>query len=297
MTEQGTIETSTELRSTGGSKSTTSRVAAWVRRNRLAAFGIVVGFLIILLCLLAPVLFSLDPTQQDLSNVLKIPSGAHPLGTDQLGRDVLVRVFHAGRISIVLMAITLSVGLLLGLVVGVLAGYLGGWVDRILMQVVDLFLSLPTLILATALVGILGPGLLNLIIALVVNLWPPYARLVRSQVLTIRESEMITAARALGGTSPHIMLRHVIPGLLGPLSVQLALDAGQVMLIVAALSFLGLGVQPPTPEWGQMLVDARPFMQVAVHLVMAPGLAILLTVYGFNSLADLLEDYFNPRSN
>jgi ABC-type dipeptide/oligopeptide/nickel transport system permease subunit len=162
--------------------------------------------------------------------------------------------------------------------------------------VVDLFLAMPTLIIATALIGTLGAGVQSLSIALTVTLWPQYARLVRSQVLSIRESEMVVAANALGGSGVHIARRYIMPEMLGPVAIQLSLDAGQIMLMIATLSFLGMGVQPPAPEWGQMLVDARPFMQVAPHLVLAPGLAILAAVYGFNALGEVLEDYFNPHS-
>jgi len=272
-----------------------SRFRRLILRNKLAAFGIVVLLLLLLSCLLAPWLTS-DPLAQDLSNVLRGPSFGHPFGTDHLGRDLLSRVLNAGRISLSILALVLSISFVFGVGIGLIAGFIGGWVDEAIMRVVDLFLAMPTLIIASALVGVLGPGVQSLSIALSVTLWPQYSRLVRSQVLSIRETEMVVAARALGGGDSHIARRHVLPGLLGPVAVQLSLDAGGVMLLIATLSFLGMGVQPPTPEWGQMLVDARAYMQISPHLVIVPGLAILAAVYGFNALSDLLEDWLNPRS-
>lgn len=271
------------------------RLRRLIVRNKLASVGVAVLLLLLVGALVAPLLVS-DPLEQNLAAVLQRPSLAHPLGTDHLGRDLLSRVLYAGRISLSILALVLSVSFVLGVSLGLLSGFVGGWVDEAIMRVVDLFLALPTLIIASALVGVLGPGVQSLSVALAVTLWPQYARLVRSQVLSIRETEMVLAARALGGGDAHIARRHVLPGLLGPVAVQLSLDAGGVMLLIATLSFLGMGVQPPTPEWGQMLVDARAYMQVSPHLVIVPGLAILAAVYGFNALGDLLEDWLNPRA-
>ena len=163
------------------------------------------------------------------------------------------------------------------------------------MRAVDVLLALPSLVLTTAIVGVLGPGLEHLIPAIIFSWWPMYARLVRAQVLTLRETQMVLAARALGGTEAHIARRHVLPVLAGPLAVQLALDAGHVLMTVAGLSFLGLGVQPPTPEWGAMLTEARAFMQSAPHLIVAPGIAVIATVFGSNALAEWLEEALGPR--
>ncbi|MCG8361953.1 MAG: ABC transporter permease [Pseudanabaenales cyanobacterium] len=271
------------------------KIGDWIRRNGFSAIGIGLALLVIAGSLLAPVLAPAAPDAQDLDTGLTLPSFKHLLGTDQLGRDILSRVMWAGRISITITAIVLLLSLILGGSMGMLAGYLGGWTDQICMRLVDLLLSVPTFILALALIGALGLGLQNLVLALAVSSFPAYARLVRSQVLAIKHREFILAAEALGGGALYVLSRHYLPAIMGAVMVQLSLNAGTVILAIAGLSFIGLGVQPPLPEWGAMLVDARPFMQVAPHLVLAPGLAILFTVFGFNALGEALESWLDPR--
>ncbi|MCL1467455.1 ABC transporter permease [Argonema galeatum] len=212
----------------------------------------------VIVSFLAPVLAPYDPTIQDLNIGLSVPSWEHLLGTDQLGRDILSRLLWAGLSTIALTAIVLSLSLMLGGGIGMCAGYFGGFVDEVFMRLVDLFLSLPKQILALALVGTLGSGFPNLVLALTVGWWPTYARLVRSQVLAIKTNEFIEAAEALGGRPLHIIRVHLLPALVGPVLVQLSLDVGASVLAIAGLSFLGLGIQPPSPEWGTMLVDACP---------------------------------------
>jgi peptide/nickel transport system permease protein len=267
----------------------------WVQHNIISSIGIVLALLIVIACLLAPFLAPYEPAHQDLSIGLSGLSWEHLLGTDQLGRDLLSRLLWAGRASISLTVIVLSLSLMFGGGVGVCAGYFGRLVDEILMRLVDLFLSLPKLILALALVGALGSGFADLVVALTVVWWSTYARLVRSQVLAVKNDEFFLAAEALGGSPIHIIRTHLLPALLGPVLVQLSLDAGAIVLTIAGLSFLGLGIQPPSPEWGTMLVDARPFMQVAPRLVILPGAVITIAVFGFNALAEGLETLLDPR--
>lgn len=273
-----------------------ARVRRWIRHNRVSAAGIVLALAIVLASVLSPWLAPYEPDEQDLYASLMPPTISHPLGTDHLGRDILSRVMWAGRVSLTITSAVLILSMVLGGGVGLIAGYTGGWVDQVVMRLVDLFLALPTLILALALIGILGARVENLILALTISWWPPYARLVRSTVQMVRSQEFVMASQALGSSPLQIMRLHVLPALLGPVAVLLSLDTGSVVLTIAGLSFLGLGIQPPTPEWGTMLVDARPFMEIAPYLIVPPGLVVLLTVFGFNSLSEGLESWLNPWS-
>lgn len=268
----------------------------WARRDTVHSIGIGFALLLVIACLLSPLLVPVDPAKQDLRNTLLGPSPGHLLGTDNLGRDILSRVLGAGRTSITAAAIVLGLSLMLGTVIGMSAGLAGGLIDEICMRLVDVFLSFPSIILAMALMGSLGPGFGNLILALAITWWPPYARLVRSKVLMLRTTDYVVAAGTLGAGSLHIMRMHLLPALAGPVVVLLSLDVGAIILSIAGLGFLGLGIQPPAPEWGTMLVDARPFMQYGLHLVIPPGLAILIMIFGFNSLSEALEDRLNPKS-
>jgi len=267
----------------------------WLSQNPVTAIGICLLLVIILSSILAPVLAPKAPDAQDLEHTLALPTWQHLLGTDSLGRDILSRLMWAGRISLAIAALVLLLSLLVGGTIGLIAGFYGGWVDELCMRGIDLFLSIPTFILALALIGTLGNGLQNLALALTISWFSAYARLVRSQVLSLKNQEFITAARALGGSSWHILRQHYLPSIAGVVVVQLSLDVGSVILAIAGLSFIGLGVQPPMPEWGTMLVDARPLMQVAPHTVIAPGLAIFSTVFGFHTLSEALENWLEPR--
>lgn len=256
--------------------------------------GIGVLLVLVMLSLAAPFLATHDPTAVDLHTGLQAPSAAHWLGSDQLGRDVWSRLLWAGRASLVVTGSVLGLSLLVGLTVGLVSGYGGGWIDDLAMRVTDFFYALPQLILALALIGTVGPSRLALIAALAIGGWVTYARLARSLVLALRQRDFVTAAHATGATHWRILTRHLLPGILGPVAVQLSLDAGATMLAIAALSFLGLGLQPPTPEWGAMLVEARPYLDRAPHLVLPPGLAIFLVVFGCNALGEALEEWLRP---
>ena len=269
---------------------------SWMTGWQAGQVGILVMVLVVLLCLAAPLVATHDPAAIDLRTGLQPPSADHWLGSDQLGRDVWSRVVWAGRASLLVTGVVLALSLLLGLAVGVVSGYGGGWIDNIAMRVTDFFYALPQIMLALALIGAVGPSLLTLIAALTIGGWVTYARLARSLVLSLRQRDFVTAAQATGATHWWILTRHLLPGTIGPVAVQLSLDAGATILAIAALSFLGLGVQPPTPEWGAMLVEARPYLDRAHHLVLPPGLAIFLVVFGCNALGEALEDWLRPGS-
>lgn len=256
-----------------------------------ARIGMGVMLLVVLLCLAAPFVATHDPTAVDLRTGLQPPSPDHWLGTDQLGRDVWSRVVWAGRTSLTVAGIGLLLALTVGLAVGLVSGYGGGWIDNLLMRITDFFYTLPQIILALALIGAVGPSTLALVTALAIGGWVTYARLARSLVLSLRQRDFVLAAQATGATHWRVLTRHLLPGTVGPVAVQLSLDAGTTILAVAALSFLGLGIQPPTPEWGAMLVEARPFLDRALHLVLPPGLAIFLVVFGCNTLGEALAEW------
>jgi peptide/nickel transport system permease protein len=265
-------------------------------KDRTAVAGLVIIVLFVVAALLAPVLARHDPVETDFANRFASPSASHPLGTDNVGRDVFARILHGARLSIG-MAVSATAGItLLGLFLGLVAGMYGKVVEGVIMRSVDVLLSLPTLILALVVVGLLGQGLRNLIITIILVQWPRYARLVRGMTLRIRESEFVEAARAVGAPRRRIMFRHVAPNLLGPTVVFSTIDMGNTLLVVSGLSFLGFGVGPPTPEWGAMLAEARSFLDRAPQLLAWPGLAITLMVLAFNLAGDGLRDLLDPRT-
>ncbi|WP_394649936.1 ABC transporter permease [uncultured Deinococcus sp.] len=269
---------------------------AWrrLRRNTGAVVGLALLLLLLLCALLGPLLGDGAATQ-DLAARLSGPSAAHLLGTDQLGRDVLTRVLSGARISLGLGMGVMLASLVSGTLVGLIAGLLGGWWDEAIMRVTDIFLAFPSLILAMAISAALGPNLTNVMIAVALVSWPAYARLVRAQVLALREREFVEAARALGGTPGRIALRHLLPNTLTPLLVQGSFDVGSAILTAAGLGFIGFGAQPPTPEWGAMVSETRNYLTQAPLASSAPAIAILLTVLAFNLIGDGLRDVFDPR--
>jgi peptide/nickel transport system permease protein len=259
-----------------------------------------VGAAIIGVTLLAaiagPSLVPHDPNAQQLALRLQSPSWAHPLGLDELGRDILARLLAGARISLFVGIIVVGISSTVGMTVGALAGYLGGWLDEIVGRVMDILLAFPGILLAIALVAVLGPSLRNVVLALVLIGWVGYARLVRGQVLRIRELDYVQAARALGAPLGRVLVRHVVPGTFSAVTVQATLGMAGIIIAEASLSFLGLGVQPPTPSWGTMLDAGRSHLLDAPHLTLVPGLAIALLVLGFNFAGDALRDRLDPRS-
>ncbi len=264
-------------------------------RSRLSAAGLGILALFFLIAALAPWVARQNPTAQNLALRLHPPTLAHPMGVDQLGRDVFSRVVYGARLSLVVGLMVVSIAGSLGTVVGLISGYAGGILDEVLMRVTEVFLAFPALILAMAVAGALGPSLTNAVIAIIVATWPIYARLARGQALAIQQREYVEAARTVGATHARILWYHVFPNAVAPLLVQASFDMGNAILSVAGLSFIGFGAQPPTPEWGVMISDARNFISTHPWLPTFPGLAILLTVMGFNLLGDGLRDVLDPR--
>lgn len=270
---------------------------AWRRmvRNKGAAVGLVIIALILIMAAFAPKLAPHDPYRQDLGQMAKSPSPGHPLGTDELGRDVLSRIIFGSRLSLLVSVISVSIGLLVGVPLGLVSGFFGGKLDFVLQRIVDMMLAFPGILLAIIVTGVLGVGLTNAMIAIGIVFVPTYARLVRSSVLAVKQKEFIEAARALGAGNFTIVLRHVLPNCLSPLIVQSTLNIGSAILWAAGLGFLGLGAQPPQAEWGAMLSNGRMYLRAAPHVVTFPGLAIMLTVLGFNLVGDGLRDALDPK--
>ena len=274
---------------------TQSRTLRTLLRNRTAKIGLGVILVIVLAAILAPLIAPYNPVQASLSEIIQGPSGRHLLGTDELGRDILSRIIYGSRISLTLGIVSVGIGLLGGIPLGTIGAYSGGWADLIIMRVVDVLLAFPAILLAIVVVSILGPGIYNAMIAVGVSQLPIYARLVRGVVLSIKEKEFVEAARAVGASDLRIISRHVLPNSLAPIIVQATLNIASAILSAAALGFLGLGAQPPTPEWGTMLSKGRLYLRVAPHVTTFPGLAIVITVLGFNLFGDGLRDALDPR--
>ncbi|MGB0123682.1 MAG: ABC transporter permease, partial [Silvibacterium sp.] len=263
----------------------------------LAASGVLLIALFTATALLAPLLAPANPAAIDLLHRLAPPSAAHWFGTDELGRDILARIIFGARLSLTVAFSVVACSLSLGIVLGGIAGYYGGAVDTVLnIFAMNAFMALPGILLAIAFVAFLGPGLLNLILALSIGGWVGYARLVRGQVLAVREREFVEAARALGASDLRIFVRHILPNIVQPLIVQSAIGMAGAVLAEATLSFLGLGVPPPTASWGSMLNDARSHLFDAPHLVVFPAIAVMLCVLSFNFIGDALRDYLDPRT-
>ena len=267
-----------------------------LRGNALAMGALLVLLGIVLVAILAPWIAPEGFDAQDLNRRLLPPSATHPFGTDDLGRDLLARLAHGARITLMIATLVAVIVGPVGLLVGTAAGYFGGWVDAVLMRVNDIFLSFPGLILALGFVAALGPGIRNAIIAIALTAWPPIARLARAETLTIRNADYIAAVRIQGGSALRIIWRHVVPMCLPSVIVRLTLNMAGIILTAAGLGFLGLGAQPPAPEWGAMLSAGRSHLTGAWWLSTVPGLAILLTSLAFNLLGDGLRDVLDPRS-
>jgi peptide/nickel transport system permease protein len=268
-----------------------------LRRNPLATTGVVLVCVFVLFAIFAPLIAPQDPANISLATRLQPPSASHWFGTDELGRDILSRVIFGARISMLVGISVVAGSLLLGTIIGSLAGYYGGFLDRFVNVIVmNAFLSFPGILLAIAFVAFLGPGLINLILALIIGGWVGYARLVRAQVLAAREREYVEAARALGASDWRIITRHILPNIMQPVIVQAAIGMAGAVLAEATMSFLGLGVPPPTASWGSMLNDGRSHLFDAPHLVIFPALAVMLAVLSFNFIGDALRDFLDPRS-
>lgn len=267
------------------------------RQQPLAALGIVLLVLFLVCALFAPWLAPYDPAKLDLTGRLMGPTATHWFGTDELGRDILSRTIYGARISMIVAVSVVGLSLGVGLIAGCLAGFYGGVTDTILnVYVTNAFMSLPGILLAIAFIAFMGPGLFNVILALAISGWVGYARLVRGQVMAVKEREFVEAARAMGASDLRILCRHILPNIVQPLIVQGAIGMAGAVLAEATLSFLGLGVPPPTASWGSMLNDARSHLFDSPHLVFFPAMAVMLCVLSFNFIGDALRDYLDPRT-
>ena len=271
----------------------------WIhlKRNKAAMLGLGIVILLLLMVVFAGAIFDYENVviKQDIANRLQSPSAAHPFGTDETGRDILARIFHGARMSLGISVMAVCCSLVVGGTLGASAGYFGGKVDMLIMRLMDILLAIPNILLAITIVAALGASNMNLIIALTISSIPGFSRIVRGAVLTVRDSEYIEAARAIGAKTFTIILSHVIPNCMGPILVQTTLNVGSVILSTAGLSFLGLGVQPPRPEWGAMLSGGRAFIRDYSYITMFPGCMIMITILSLNLLGDGLRDALDPR--
>lgn len=275
----------------GGQRS----VFSYLRRDRAALAGLIIVVMLVVLALAAPVIAPHDPATQHPAQRLASTSLAFPLGTDNLGRCLLSRLLYGARVSLATAGAASLIVLLIGVSLGAVAGYAGGWADMFIMRVVDLLLAFPLLVLALAITGFIGVGMGSVLIGVVSVWWASYARIVRGLVLSLRERPFIEAAQSVGVRPARLIIRHVIPNVISPIIVLATLEMGGLILAISGLSFLGLGAQSPTPEWGSMLNDGRPFLQSAPRLMIYPGLMISFAVLGFNLLGDGLRDALDPR--
>jgi peptide/nickel transport system permease protein len=251
---------------------------------------------LIIATLIAPLIAPHHPLRQDLDRDLIVYSADHPFGTDKLGRDILSRILHGGRVSLLVGISTVALSLAVGFTAGAMSGFFGGWLDQLLMRLVDILLAFPGILLAIAFTAVVGPGIDHVVIALCLIGWTSYARLVRGEILALRQREFVQAARALGCEPQRIILRHLLPNLLPPLLIQATFGLAAAIVAEGSLSFLGLGVEPPTPSWGSMLNDGRQFLLVAPHLTTYPGLAIMVTVVALNLVGDALQERLHARN-
>lgn len=276
-------------------KQVRSQLALSLWTNTGVRFGGTVVCLLIAVAIIGPVISPYDPTAQALEARLEGPSIAHPLGTDGLGRDVATRIVYAARVSLALAIVATVIRVIIGMTIGLLAGYFGGLIDAALMRLVDVQLAFPGLVLALVIAGVLGPSLQNVMIALSVVGWASYARIVRGKTLEIRDRAFVEAAQLCDTPRRRIARRHLLPNVVNPVVVLATMNLGTIVLVAAGLSFLGLGAQPPTPEWGTMIASGRNYLRSAPWVVTAPGVAIMITVIGFNVLGDGLRDVLDPN--
>jgi peptide/nickel transport system permease protein len=271
--------------------------SVWRRlvRHRLAAAGGVIVLGLVLVAIFAPALAPHDPIRQDLGATYQPSSAEHWLGTDEFGRDILSRIIYGARVSLLVGVVSVGIGLTLGTIAGLVAGYLGGRLDSAVMGIMDVLLAVPGVLLAIAIVAVLGPGIGNVMVAVGISSIPVFARLARGSVLVVRETEYVEAVHALGGSAGRVLFRHILPNIAAPLLVMASLHMASAILTAAGLSYLGLGAQPPSPEWGAMLSRGREYLRTAPHIATYPGLAIFVSVMGFNFLGDGLRDALDPR--
>ncbi len=266
-----------------------------LKKNRLAMFGLFVLVLLVLVAIFADVIAPYGYDEQNYSEMFQFPSWRHPMGTDNFGRDIFSRIIYGARISLQIGFISLTGSAVVGSILGACAGYYGGVADTVIMRCADILMSIPRTVLAIAIATTLGPGLTNAMIAVAISSIPNFARVVRASTLTVKDQEYIEAARAIGASDARIIARYIFPNVLAPIIVQATLGVGTAIILAASLSFLGLGIEPPTPEWGSMLSSARSYMRDYWYMVTFPGLAIMVTVLALNLFGDGLRDALDPK--
>ncbi|MFP4481613.1 MAG: ABC transporter permease [Thermovirgaceae bacterium] len=279
------------------SRSKTHVAVIWrrLKKSRIAVLGFVIVALYLVIALAGPYITPHDPFDQNLSKAFAPISWSNPFGCDEFGRDIFSRIIYGARVSLIIQLNSVFIALLIGVALGAVGGYFGGKIDEVIMRFMDIMLAFPGMLLALAIVAMLGPSMRNLIIAIGIYSIPQFARITRGSVLSVKQNEYITAARAIGESDLSIIFRYVLPNALSPIIVQTTLRMATVLLTAAGLGFLGLGVQPPIPEWGAMLSSARMYLRTAPFVAVVPGLAIMITVMGFNFFGDGLQDALNPR--
>jgi len=265
-------------------------------RNRLAAIGFIIILALVLTAIFAPLIAPFLPTESNLANRLLAPSSLHWFGTDELGRDIMSRIIHGTRITLMIVMLVAVISAPIGLLIGAVSGYFGGWLDKCLMCITDIFLAMPKLILALAFVAALGPGIENAVIAIAITAWPVYARIARAETLTFRQSEFIQAVKMQGASHARIIFLHIIPLCLSSTIIRVTLDMSGIILTAAGLGFLGLGAQPPSPEWGAMISSGRSYILDQWWVAAMPGFAIVIVSLGFSLFGDGLRDVLDPRS-
>jgi peptide/nickel transport system permease protein len=274
---------------------TTVQTYQQVKRNWLAFGGGLLVFAVFVIAIFAPLIAPYDPSKIDIKNILVGPSSQHLFGTDDLGRDVLSRMIYGARVSLEVGFVAIGIATLIGILLGAVSGYYGGYIDSAIMRAVDIMLSIPTIFLVLAVIAILEPSIINIMVVIGLTSWMEPARLVRAEFISIKEREFVTAAHALGASDVRIIFRHILPNGLSPILVSATMGIGGAVLIESGLSFLGLGVQPPTPSWGSLLSSGKDNIEIAWWLSAFPGLAILITVLGYNLLGEGIRDALDPR--
>lgn len=291
------MSTKENTKQTNKKRSQWREVWRMLKKNKMALVGLGILVILVLLALFADVIADYDTVviKQNLANRLKGPSAEHWLGTDEFGRDIFARLVHGARVSLKVGIIAVGISIILGGILGALAGFYGGRIDNTIMRIMDVFLAVPSILLAIAIVSALGPSIINLMVAISISSVPRYARIVRASVLSIRDQEFVEAARAIGANNARIIFRHIIPNSLAPVIVQGTLGVASAILSTAGLSFIGLGIQPPAPEWGSMLSGGRQYLRYAWWVTTFPGVAIMITILSLNLLGDGLRDALDPR--
>lgn len=299
MSSESVVQTQTRAPVPAAFRGQSEWRRAWRRfvRFKPAIAGLVMIGFIALLAILSPLFAPYDPYAIETSTRGAAPSLAHPFGIDEVGRDMLSRVIYGSRVAMIVGLSATGISLVIGVMVGAIAGYFGGFVDALLMRIVDALTAFPLLVLLIAMAAALGPSLRNVVLIIGITVWGQYARVVRAEVLSLREREFVTAARTVGASDRRIIVRHILPNVLGPIIVLASLSVAGIILLESALSFLGLGTQPPTPSWGSMLAAGRTYILTYPHIALFPGLAIVITVLGFNLLGDGLRDALDPRGS